>query len=157
MLRNALPDSFRTPATLAPPQAPTSELESVYVGLYTMVIALISLSGGVLSEAKLDRFLKRMNANESTPLDSTEEMLKRMVKEGYLAKVRDTTAGDDLVDYHVGPRGKVEVGEEAVASMVRRVYSGASLDDLDERLNRSLGIADGGDGTAAAAARTRAR
>lgn len=108
-----------------------------------MVIALISLSGGTLSEGKLDRFLKRMNAHHNTPVDSTEEVLKRMTKEGYISRVKDTS-GEELVDYYVGPRGKVEVGEEAVANMVRTVYSGSSIEDLEQRLSRSLGVAEGG-------------
>jgi hypothetical protein len=107
-----------------------------------MVIALISLSGGTLSEAKLDRFLKRMNAHQDTPIDSTEEVLKRMAKEGYIVKVKDSS-GEDLTDYYVGPRGKIEVGDEAVANMVRTVFSGSPVEDLEQRLNRSLGMADG--------------
>jgi hypothetical protein len=127
---------------MPPPRIPTSEAESAYVGLYTMVIALISLSGGTLSEGKLDRFLKRMNAQTATPIGYTEEVLKRMVKEGYIVKVKDTS-GEEITDYYVGPRGKVEVGEEAIANLVRTVYSGANVEDLEQRLSRSLGIAEG--------------
>ncbi|KAF2274942.1 MAGE-domain-containing protein [Westerdykella ornata] len=143
VLRNVLPEAFRAPEIIPPPRIPNSELESAYVGLYTMVIALISLSGGTLSEGKLDRFLKRMNAHHNTPVDSTEEILKRMVKEGYIVRVKDTS-GDEVVDYYVGPRGKVEVGEDAVANMVRTVYSGSSIEDLEQRISRSLGFAEGG-------------
>jgi hypothetical protein len=109
-----------------------------------MVIALISLAGGTLSEGKLDRFLKRMNADTSTPMDSTDKVLAKMVKEGYIHKVKDTSGGEELIDYIVGPRGKVEVGEEAIAKMVRTVYSGSALDDLDARLSRSLGLGEAG-------------
>lgn len=142
VLRSALPDSFRTPEIMAPPRIPTSENESAYIGLYTMIIALISLSGGTLSEGKLDRFMKRMNADQSTPVDTTDEVLKKMIREGYLVKVKDSSSGEELTDYLVGPRGKVEVGEEAVANMVRTIYSGSSINDLEQRLSRSLGIAE---------------
>lgn len=39
----------------------------------------------------------------------------------------------------VGPRGKVEVGEEGAGGLVRTVYGG-SVGDLEKRLDRSLGI-----------------
>jgi hypothetical protein len=109
-----------------------------------MVIALISLSGGTLSEGRLDRFLKRMNAQTATPIGYTEDVLKRMTKEGYIVKVKDPS-GDDVSDYYVGPRGKVEVGEDAIANLVRTVYSGSGVEDLEQRLSRSLGIAADGD------------
>lgn len=141
VLSNALPANFRIPDIVPPPRIPTSEAESAYVGLYTMVISLITLSGGTLSEGKLDRFLKRMNAQTATPVGYTEEVLKRMAKEGYIVKVKDTS-GEEVTDYYVGPRGKVEVNDEAIANLVRTVYAGSNVDDLEQRLSRSLGIAE---------------
>lgn len=142
VLSNALPAAFRTPEVMPPPRIPTSETESAYVGLYTMIISLITLSGGTLSEGKLDRFLKRMNAQTATPIGYTEEVLKRMVKDGYIVKVKDTS-GEEVTDYYVGPRGKVEVGEESIANLVRKVYAGSNVQDLEQRLSRSLGITEG--------------
>lgn len=127
---------------MAPPQIPTSEQESQYVGLYTFIISTIAISGGSVPEGKLERYLKRMNANQSTPLGTTEELLKRMIKDGYIVKVKDSTAGEDMTDFLVGPRGKVEVPREAIANLVRTVYGPDAIEDLEERINRSLGIAD---------------
>lgn len=144
MLRNALPPQFRIPEIIGPPQIPDADSEAAYVGLYTMLITLISVHGGVLSEGKMDRFLKRMNTDAYTPIGNTDDVLKRMIKDGYIVKVKDTSSGEEIVDYHVGPRGKVEVGDDTVANMVRTVYSvGDPVEDLEERLNRSLGVVPG--------------
>lgn len=124
---------------LAPGGEDAPDVDSAYIGLYSMVITLILLSGGTISEGKLDRFLKRMNAADTTPVDTTEKVLARMVKDGYVVKIRDTQGGEELIDYMVGPRGKVEVGNEGAAKLVRTVY-GDDVEDLDQRLKRSLGL-----------------
>lgn len=109
-----------------------------------MIVSLISLAGGSLSESRLERFLKRMNADQSTPVDSKEKLLAKMIKDGYIIRVKDNSAGEEVVDYIVGPRGKVEVGEEGVMNLVRTVYGEDATDDLNQRLSRSLGIVEGG-------------
>lgn len=146
MLQNILPEQYRGLPVMGPGIAPAPEhdlpdLDGAYIGLYSMVISLILLSGGTLSEGKLDRFLKRMNAGDTTPVDTTEKVLARMAKDGYIVKIKDTQGGDEVVDYIVGPRGKIEVGKEGVANFVRTVY-GDDVEDLDGRLKRSLGLGD---------------
>lgn len=140
ILTNVLPDRYRVPEIIAPSRIPTSEMESAYVGLYTMIISLISLSGGSLPETKLERFLKRTNADQTTPVDKTDKLLARMIKEGYIVKLKETNAGEEIVDYMVGPRGKAEVGDDGVIGLVKTVYGDSATEDLDRRLERSLGI-----------------
>lgn len=68
---------------------------------------------------------------------------------------REMDGGEELVEYMVGPRGKVEVGEKGVAGLVREVFgrqaavdgaedlTGIERDQMEEferRLQRSLGI-----------------
>lgn len=111
------------------------------MGMYTFIISLIQYAGGSLPEAKLDRYLKRMNAEQSTPAGKKDALLQRLVKEQYLVKIRDTTSGEELIEYMVGPRGKVEVGKEGTANMTRKVFgSGVDNDDLEKRIERSLGL-----------------
>ena len=126
---------------IAPENEDMADVDGAYIGLYTMVISLILLSGGTLSEGKLDRFLKRMNASDTTPVDTTEKVLARMAKDGYIVKIKDPQGGEETVDYMVGPRGKVEIGKDGVASFVRTVY-GNDVEDLDQRLKRSLGLGE---------------
>lgn len=155
ILRSVLPAQFHDPTILTPPMVPTAEAEAAYVALYTFIVALILISGGALAEVKLDRHLKRMNADQSTPVDRTEKLLARMIKDGYIYKVKDTSSGDELVEFMVGPRGRVEVGEEGVAGLVRRVY-GETSEELEKKIERSLKlsaplapyVARSGDGTA---------
>ncbi|KAK5167920.1 hypothetical protein LTR04_006937 [Oleoguttula sp. CCFEE 6159] len=147
ILTTTLPAKFRLPLTASPPPATTSSTsEAAYTALYTFVIALILLSGGSLPAAKLDRYLKRTNADEHTPVDGfekTEKLLARMGREGYVIKVRENAGGEEMVEWMVGPRGRVEVGEQGVGGLVRAVYGGGEegdVADLEKRLQRSLGV-----------------
>ena len=113
------------------------------MGFVTFVLALIYLSPmQTLSETRLEKHLKRVNAEEYVLLERTEQVVKRMVKEGYVVKVREReNGGEETVDYVPGPRGKVEVGEVGVAGMARRVYGkkDQEREELERRLVRSLG------------------
>lgn len=152
MLTSILPGRFRNPDVLIPPQVPTSEAESQYTALYTFVISLIFLSGGSLPDNKLDRHLKRANVDETTPftnsnafgaLDKTEKLLKRMEKDGYVVKIRDTSSGEETIEWVVGSRGKVEVGDVGVRNMVKAVYGEVDDEaDLQRKLERSLGVGE---------------
>lgn len=138
---------------MAPTKAPSLYAESTYTGIYTFIIALITLNGGSLAEQKLDRYLARTNADVSTPLDRTDKLLQRLCRDGYLVKTREMDGGEEIIEYILGPRGKVEVGTGAVAGMVRAVYGKEALPnedmsqfqrdemvDFEGRLARSLGI-----------------
>lgn len=55
--------------------------------------------------------------------------------------------GEEVIEYMVGPRGKVEVGESGVAGLVREVYGRTTSTeengteasrDFEKRLDRSL-------------------
>ncbi|PGH20392.1 hypothetical protein AJ80_03537 [Polytolypa hystricis UAMH7299] len=154
-----LPPAYRIPAILPPPKAPSSTTESQYVALYTFIISIIMLCGGSVLEEKLDRYLRRMNAENYTPLDRTDRLLTRMCKEGYIVRNRDVDGGEEVIEYMVGPRGKVEVGIAGVSGLVTEVFGFGSENgnnrqngnreeadedspfrEFEEKLNRSLGI-----------------
>ncbi|RMZ69878.1 PHD transcription factor [Pyrenophora seminiperda CCB06] len=147
VLQTILPDQYRIPEIIGPSR-PLEDgrinVEDSYVALYTMVIALIIISGGMIPEGKLDRALRRMNADQTTPVGTKDKTLVAMIKDGYIVKVKDASGGgDETIDYIVGPRGKVEVGGEGVAQFIRTVY-GASEDqaELEKRIQRTLDVAD---------------
>jgi hypothetical protein len=153
VLVSVLPEAYRTPATIPPSKVQSADGEASYIALYTMIIAIITLSGGELSEPRLRRHLTRLNAVENmpgmnpndgtTPNEKTDLVLQRMIKQGYLVKVTESKAmgDDDSTTWHVGPRGKVEVDSEAIAAFVRTVYGGSS-DELEKKLQVSLKIRD---------------
>ena len=149
VLTSTLPAAYRSPAILAPPACPTTSDESAYASLYTMIISLILLSPGqTLAEGRLMRHLARMNIEDYwTSGEKIDTVLKRMERQNYIIKVRERDGGgEEAVDYVVGPRGKVEVGEKGAAGLVRGVYCGGaandvSKDEVDRRLVRSLGDA----------------
>ncbi|KAJ5818410.1 hypothetical protein N7474_004001 [Penicillium riverlandense] len=156
MLTTTLPQGYRTPTILTPTRAPSSATESTYTALYSFIIGVISLNGGSLAEQKLDRYLARTNADTYTPIDKTDKLLQRLCREGYLVRTREMDGGEEVVEYMVGPRGKVEVGASGVAGMVKRVYGRDGGDgnrelaqweieeneEFENRLKRSLGVVD---------------
>jgi melanoma-associated antigen len=157
ILVSTLPERYkRDPGIVTPTNAGGSkEAEASYTALYTFVISVIYLNNGILPEAKLDRYLKRVNAETYTSLGATEKLLARMVKEGYVEKRRDTSTGEENIEWVVGPRGKVEVGIKGVQGLVKGVYGfggigGQDMEDedeekeLDRKLRRSLGIREEG-------------
>ena len=144
ILTSTLKPRYRNAGVLQPPQIPSTAAEASYVGLTTFIIALIYLSPSQsISESRLEKHLRRMNAdNYVLAGEKTEKVLKRMEKENYIIKVRERDGGgEESVEYVIGPRGKVEVGEKGVAGLVRSVYGkkDAEADELERRLVRSLG------------------
>jgi hypothetical protein len=142
VLQTILPEQYRLPDIMGPSRpVPDDKIntEDSYVGLYTMTIALITISGGMIPEGKLDRALRRMNADQVTPLGSKDKTLALMIKDGY------------IVEYIVGPRGKVEVGRDGVASLVRMMYGeGEDVEELEKRIERTLNVAEAFNSTGAA-------
>ncbi|PKS12124.1 hypothetical protein jhhlp_001422 [Lomentospora prolificans] len=141
ILVSTLPRRFQAPLIIAPSKAPTAEVEATYVGFYTMVIALILLNGGEVTEQKLKRYLSRVNADNKLGAEKTEDVLARMEKMGYVAKrVENISADQDKnISWLVGPRGKQEVGPEGVAGMIREVFGGSNP-GLEKQLAASLGV-----------------
>ncbi|KAN0070169.1 MAGE family domain containing protein [Elaphomyces granulatus] len=148
-LTSTLPEAYRIPKILPPTKAPSSSHESTYVALYTFLVTIITLSGGAIPEQRLDRYLKRTNADSYTPIERTDRLLQRLCKDGYLVRNREIDGGEEIVEYMVGPRGKIEVGEAGVAGLVREVYGrtdpdedapgqNEEADDFEKRLERSL-------------------
>jgi hypothetical protein len=98
----------------------------------------------------MDRFLRRTGLEDLTPVEGyekTEKLVKRLEREGYVVKVKESAGnGEEDVFWVVGPRGKVEVGEKGVKGLVRAVYDpaeGEEEGELESRVKRSLGIAEG--------------
>ncbi|KAM7205619.1 MAGE family domain containing protein [Rhypophila sp. PSN 637] len=153
VLVTKLPEEYRTPTIITPSKVQSADGEASYIAIYTLIIAIITLSGGELSDPRLRRHLARLNAADNmpsaNPLDpnvsseKTEIVLQRMIKQGYLVKVVESKSqGDEEgIIWHVGPRGKVEVNNEAIASVVRTVYGGTN-DMLETKLQTSLKIKD---------------
>ncbi|RYP33370.1 hypothetical protein DL767_004775 [Monosporascus sp. MG133] len=142
ILISVLPREFKSHAIIGPARAPSSQEEASYIGFYTTIISLIVLSGGELSDMKLKRHLGRMNASQNLPMDKTDNVLQKLVRQGYLDKVVDKSDGDeDMVIWCVGPRGKVEVPPQSIAAFATEVW-GELPDDFNKKLQKSLGLQD---------------
>ncbi|KAK5457189.1 hypothetical protein LTS15_004970 [Exophiala xenobiotica] len=175
ILLSVLPPTLKNdPVIVQPTRAPTLETEASYTALYTFILALIYLNNKALTDQKLNRYLKRVNADTYTPFGALEKLLQRMVREGYVEKRRDTSLGEEVVEWVPGPRGKVEVGVNGVAGLSRRRRTAVGRrtrkakakakakaseqpqrerqrvvkieeDELNAKLSRSLGIKVAGD------------
>jgi melanoma-associated antigen len=106
-----------------------------------MIVAIISLSGGTISEEKLDHSLFRKTR---VPDSESTSALARMCREGFITKITDNSSGQTSVEYIVGPRGKIQIGEEGVKSFVKAVWAEddkAAQADLEKQLDRTLKLA----------------
>ncbi|KAI1417142.1 MAGE-domain-containing protein [Hypoxylon sp. FL1857] len=145
ILISTLSPEYKSQSIIAPSRIPSTPEEAAYVGFYTMVISLIVLNGGELSDTKLRRYLIRMNAGQNLPMDKTDNVLQKAVKQSYVDKVVEKSDGDeDTVTWCVGSRGRVEVPPESIAAVIREVW-GDLPDDFNKKLQRSLGIQDPSD------------
>lgn len=137
----SLPPAYRVPEIIAPSLNGSDEDEAVYVGLCTVIVSYISMSPeGSLPDHKLMKMLSRLNIEQNTPLDKTEIVLKKMIAQGYIYKDVDRSADEETIDWRVGPRGKVEIGNRAIQGFVRHVYGDDAPEDLDKRIYRSLNM-----------------
>ena len=144
IVTSTLPALFRKPAILHPPKIPSITAEAGYTSFYTTIVSIILVCEGQrIGEGKLERYLKRFNADEYVLSgEKTENVLKRMERQGYIVKIKDREpGGEEIVDWVVGPRGKVEIGEKGAAGLVKTVYGkrDTELEELENRLEKSLG------------------
>lgn len=143
ILTSVLPAAYRSAIIIPPSNVPTLESEATYLAFYTMVVSLIWLNAGELSDPKLIRYLLRLNADRNVAAEKTEITLKRMERQGYVVRKVDRPPigheGEHTVTWHVGPRGREEIGLDGVMGFVREVY-GQDDNDLERKLHASLGI-----------------
>ncbi|KAJ5709994.1 hypothetical protein N7493_009586 [Penicillium malachiteum] len=122
VLTTTLPPKYRVPSILTPTKAPSTYVESTYTAIYTFIISVIALNGGTLAEQKLERYLGRVNADQQTPLEKTDKLIQRLCKDGYIVRTKEVDGGEEVIEFMVGPRGKIEVGSGGVAALAREVY-----------------------------------
>ncbi|OAQ68623.1 MAGE protein [Pochonia chlamydosporia 170] len=143
ILTSTLPNAYRSASIIKPSRIPSADDEATYVAFYTLVVSLIWLNGGELSEQKLKRYLLRLNADQNVSSEKTEVTMKKMERHGYVAKKVDRPPlgqdGEQTITWHVGPRAKEEIGLDGVMGLVRELY-GESSDELEAKLSASLGI-----------------
>jgi DNA-binding PadR family transcriptional regulator len=97
----------------------------------------------------MDRFLRRLGIDDQTPLPDckkNEQLMKRLEKDGYIYRVKESSGtGEDDVYWLVGPRGKVEIGDDGVRGLALAVHGDLpdeENDELERKIARSLGLAE---------------
>jgi hypothetical protein len=107
-----------------------------------MIIAIIHMSPNhTIPNAKLESVLARLNLSKNMgSLDSTPNMIAKMSRQGYIYKSVEKTQDEEQIDWYVGPRGKMEIGNQGIIGLVREVYGEDAPEDLQKRLHKSLGV-----------------
>lgn len=89
----------------------------------------------------IDEYTPFANSNAFSEYDKPEKLLRRMERDRYVVKAKDSSGGEEMVEYFVGPRAKTEIGDSGVAGLVRSVYEGqGDPTELERQLERSLGV-----------------
>lgn len=141
ILTTILPPEYRIPEIMPPSIIGSAEEEAAYIGICTVIVSIISMSpDGTIPDHRLDSYLKRFNLEKNTGFGTTTDLMKKMVVQGYLVKSKSSNETEETVEWMVGPRGKVEIGNRGVQGLVREVYGEDAPEDLDRRLQRSLGM-----------------
>ena len=136
ILTSILPPQFMEPEIIQPRL--TSERE--YLGLVSFITSLIYLNNRVLPHIKLERYMRALNADEYTPIGTLDKVLQQMTKHGYIIRAKDNTGEETQFEYHLGPRAKVEIGEEGVKALIATVYGDEEIEDLDAKFKRNIGV-----------------
>ncbi|KHJ34693.1 putative mage family protein [Erysiphe necator] len=140
ILKTTLPYEYRKPEIIPLSTDWSTSDEYAYIGLYTTIICLISLSADKqMANHQLDRYLKRLNLDRNTGLGTTSELLARMKKENYLQETKTNDKDGETSEWRVGPRGFVEVDRKAITRFVQNMYGMNAPEDILHRLQRSLG------------------
>lgn len=146
VVSSTLPEAYRNAIILEPSKTPTADQEAAHMGIYTLLVSLIWLNGGQISEQQMQRYLARLNAERMLAREQTEVVLKRLQRQGYLVKKVDQPpvgyAGDQTITWLVGPRAKDEVGLDGVMGMVREVYGHPEDPAFEKKLRTSLGLSN---------------
>ena len=115
------------------------------MGFCTFVVTCIYMSGGELADDDLKRYLGELNAAFKVGSTDTSIVLKRMERQGYVFHhTPRSTPGQGLpgsITWHVGPRGKEELGPDGALGVAREVYRGypgTDRDDLESRFKASM-------------------
>ncbi|QSZ34642.1 hypothetical protein DSL72_007496 [Monilinia vaccinii-corymbosi] len=140
ILTSILPFEYRSPSIIPPSKVVSQRDEATYIGFYTTVVSVIMLSpDSTMTDSKLMSVLRKLNAETNMPMDKTSPILKRMIQQNYITRTVEKNDGDEVIEWRVGPRGKMEIGTKGAQGLVKEVYGAEAPEDLDKRLDRSLG------------------
>ncbi|KAF5873321.1 putative mage family protein [Botrytis fragariae] len=141
ILTSILPIDYRSSSIIQPSKVISQWDEATYIGFYTMVVSVIMLSpDSTMTDSKLMSVLRKLNAETNLPLDKTTLILKKMMQQNYITRTIERNDGEELIEWRVGPRGRMEIGSKGVQGLVKEVYGEHAPEDLDKRLERSLGL-----------------
>lgn len=136
ILQSVLPDAFRNTIS----EQSLDSYDSKYMGVVTLLVSIISFSGGSLEEPVLLRYVKDLGLEQmlkATSLQSVEDALKIMQKHMYIEKESSTVRGDQMrkfVKYHLGRRAIREFSRESLIMQCQAIMGESFNDSMVEQL-----------------------
>lgn len=115
-------------------QIPTIK-EGVFSGIIMIVLSLIIMNGGTISDELLIKYLSQLQMDNNTPIGNIDKALKEMVKKGYLEKIKDdiTSMNEEKgYTYFLGPRGKTEIDPEGLTTFIQKIQNDTAPQNLKE-------------------------
>lgn len=125
-------------------QVPTIK-EGIFSGVVMIILSLVIMSGGVISEEHLIKYLSHLHINNDTPIGNLDKTLKEIIKKGYLERIKDDATSlneeEKGYTYFLGPRGKTEINPEKLTTFIEKIQGSTTqnLKKIVEKLfNKSI-------------------
>lgn len=133
--------------------SPTSNIELIKSGVLVIIISLIILSEGRISETELLKKLQKfglsesLNSRNSSINLSTMELIQDFIKREYFNKEGVTTTegivNGNLINYTLGRRLLIEFTAQSMYELVQNIYGSAFDLDLQAKTMNSIARAYG--------------
>ncbi|CCJ28792.1 unnamed protein product [Pneumocystis jirovecii] len=114
-------------------QIPTIK-EGTFSGIVMIILSIIVMNNGIVSEELLIKYLSHLQMNDDTPIGNLDKILKEMVKKGYLDKIKDDFASTNEKGciYFLGPRGKIEIDPKRLTNFIEKIQGDTAPHNLKE-------------------------
>ncbi|CCH45228.1 Non-structural maintenance of chromosome element 3 [Wickerhamomyces ciferrii] len=124
----------------------TTDKNLVSNGLTLMIISIIMVSNNHISEGELLTILnENFGINTNTPLEILNipilDFFKILDKQEYLIRSSLKSDNEEIVEYSIGRRSKIEFNKESFVEFARIIYNEGD-DESDEFLNRVYATID---------------
>ncbi|KAG5519350.1 hypothetical protein PMAC_001975 [Pneumocystis sp. 'macacae'] len=116
-------------------QVPTIK-EGAFSGIIMIILSIVIMNSGVISEELLTKYLLHLQINNDTPIGNIDKILKEMIKKGYLDKIKDDFVSTNNKEkgciYFLGPRGKTEIDSKRLTTFIEKIQGDAAPQNLKE-------------------------
>lgn len=134
VLQNTLPPEMKQIS-----QRQHIESERNYNGILMVLLIVVVMSDDqACTENRAISAFERLGWHPNTPAGTFDEIVAKMVRQGYLERLRDEESMEGAYKLHIGPRGKLETlrNREELFSVISKIYGHDDDADAKEKLQR---------------------